>query len=79
MIRFSGLTAEMMSAVSTTLRDVQDTLLGMFNSRTILIGHSLESDLMALKVIQQDIGLSVRAIYSNLVNLTNSLIFMHAK
>ena len=57
MIRFSGLTAEMMSAVSTTLRDVQDTLLGVFNSRTILIGHSLESDLLALKVIQQDIWL----------------------
>lgn len=36
---------------SRTLRDVQAVLLSMFNSKTVLIGHSLESDLKALKLI----------------------------
>lgn len=36
---------------SITLRDVQAVLLSMFSADTILIGHSLESDLLALKVI----------------------------
>lgn len=35
---------------SVTLRDVQAVLLSMFSADTILIGHSLESDLLALKV-----------------------------
>lgn len=35
---------------SISLRDVQAVLLSMFNADTILIGHSLESDLLALKV-----------------------------
>lgn len=33
------------------MRDVQAVLLSMFNSKTILIGHSLESDFKALKLI----------------------------
>lgn len=37
---------------SISLRDVQAVLLSMFNADTILIGHSLESDLLALKVSQ---------------------------
>ena len=35
---------------SISLRDVQAVLLSMFSSDTVLIGHSLESDLRALKV-----------------------------
>lgn len=35
---------------SISLRDVQAVLLSMFSADTILIGHSLESDLLALKV-----------------------------
>ena len=48
--RFSGLTAEDLVGVSTTLRDVQAILLSLFSDKTILVGHSLESDAMALKV-----------------------------
>jgi len=48
--RFSGLAAQQMHEVTTTLRDVQAVLLAMFSDRTILIGHSLESDFIALKV-----------------------------
>lgn len=33
------------------MRDVQAVLLSMFNSKSILIGHSLESDLKSLKLI----------------------------
>jgi len=48
--RFSGITAEHMRGVRTSLRDVQAVLLNMFHDRTILIGHSLENDFIALKV-----------------------------
>ncbi|NXD28763.1 REXO1 exonuclease, partial [Spelaeornis formosus] len=48
--RFSGVTAEDLENTSITLRDVQAVLLNMFSADTILIGHSLESDLFALKV-----------------------------
>ena len=48
--RFSGISeADMRSAVMT-LGDVHTLLKRLFNSKTILIGHSLESDLIALKV-----------------------------
>ena len=49
--RFSGVTRQQMHGVTTTLRDVQAVLLSMFRDNTILIGHSLESDFIALKVI----------------------------
>nr|KAF6349930.1 RNA exonuclease 1-like protein [Myotis myotis] len=40
---------------SISLRDVQAVLLSMFSADTILIGHSLESDLLALKVIHSTV------------------------
>ncbi|XP_068089964.1 RNA exonuclease 1 homolog isoform X3 [Hyperolius riggenbachi] len=49
--RFSGVTEEDLENTSITLRDVQAVLLCMFSCDTILIGHSLESDLFALKLI----------------------------
>uniref|UniRef100_F7FLP1 RNA exonuclease 1 homolog n=1 Tax=Monodelphis domestica TaxID=13616 RepID=F7FLP1_MONDO len=49
--RFSGVTEEDLQNACITLRDVQAVLLNMFSSDTILIGHSLESDLFALKLI----------------------------
>lgn len=48
---YSGITEEMLAPVRRTLRDVQAALLTMFHARTVLIGHSLESDLKALKLI----------------------------
>lgn len=49
-IRFSGISEEDLEDCKTTIRDVQAALLTRFSSRTVLIGHSLESDLVALKV-----------------------------
>ena len=48
--RFSGISEADMRTAVMTLSDVHTLLKRLFNSKTILIGHSLESDLIALKV-----------------------------
>uniref|UniRef100_A0A8C7YEI3 REX1, RNA exonuclease 1 homolog n=1 Tax=Oryzias sinensis TaxID=183150 RepID=A0A8C7YEI3_9TELE len=53
--RFSGVTEEDLENTTITLRDVQAVLLCMFSSESILIGHSLESDLLALKLIHSSV------------------------
>ncbi|XP_029004193.1 RNA exonuclease 1 homolog [Betta splendens] len=53
--RFSGVTQEDLEGTTITLRDVQAVLLSMFSAESILIGHSLESDLLALKLIHSSI------------------------
>ncbi|XP_005007156.3 exonuclease GOR-like [Cavia porcellus] len=53
--RFSGVTEADLAHTSVRLRDVQAFLLGLLSADTILIGHSLESDLLALKVIHHSV------------------------
>lgn len=53
--RYSGITEQMLGRINTTLRDVQAILLSMFHAKTILVGHSLESDLKALKIIHDNV------------------------
>ncbi|CAD6270326.1 unnamed protein product [Miscanthus lutarioriparius] len=48
--RFSGITAEMLADVSTTLQEIQEEFVGLVHKETILVGHSLENDLMALRI-----------------------------
>ncbi|KAG6002102.1 hypothetical protein E4U21_003454 [Claviceps maximensis] len=48
--RFSGITEEMLAPVTTTLADIQAKLVALLDARTILIGHSLESDTKALQL-----------------------------
>ena len=47
----SGITAEQMRGVTTTLEDVQRELLELIAQETILIGHSLENDLRRLRIM----------------------------
>ncbi|XP_059167068.1 RNA exonuclease 1 homolog [Physella acuta] len=53
--RFSGITAADMKGVATNLRGVQAVMLSMISDKTILMGHSLESDLVALKLIHSTV------------------------
>ncbi|PPJ53445.1 hypothetical protein CBER1_00308 [Cercospora berteroae] len=47
---YSGITPAMMENVTTTLGEVQTRLLSILTPQTILIGHSLNSDLNALQI-----------------------------
>lgn len=48
--RFSGITEEMLTPVTTSLADIQARLLELLTPRTILVGHSLESDTKAMQI-----------------------------
>ncbi|TKA63615.1 hypothetical protein B0A49_10434 [Cryomyces minteri] len=47
---YSGITKAMLEPVTTTLADIQAQLLTLLTPKTILIGHSLNADLTALKM-----------------------------
>lgn len=49
--QFSGITEEMLAPVTTTLPDIQKRLLSLITPRTVLVGHSLNSDMAVLKMV----------------------------
>ncbi|XP_039658735.1 RNA exonuclease 1 homolog isoform X3 [Perca fluviatilis] len=49
--RFSGISEEDVKGNCTSLTEVQETLLSFISADTILIGHGLETDLCALKLL----------------------------
>ncbi|XP_073399772.1 RNA exonuclease 1 homolog [Dendrobates tinctorius] len=53
--RFSGVTEENLKNITTSIRDVQAIMLNLFSADTILIGHGLENDLVALKLIHETV------------------------
>lgn len=53
--KYSGITHEMMIKVTSTLKDVQGEILKIVAADTILVGHSLENDLAALKLVHKRI------------------------
>lgn len=53
--KYSGITEDSLKNCSKRLLDVQLDLLKVFDKDTILIGHSLESDLKALKMVHYNV------------------------
>ncbi|XP_050431705.1 RNA exonuclease 1 homolog [Adelges cooleyi] len=53
--KYSGITEESLKYCSKRLFEVQLDLLKMFNRDSILIGHSLENDLKALKIVHYNV------------------------
>ncbi|XP_071402351.1 RNA exonuclease 1 homolog [Centroberyx affinis] len=49
--RFSGVSEEDVRGTSTSIREVQQTLLSFISTDTVLIGHCLETNLCALKLL----------------------------
>jgi len=53
--QYSGLTAEIMADAKISLEDAQQMFVERFDATTIFVGHSLEQDLRALRIVHLNI------------------------
>ena len=58
--RYSGITQELLKDVVINLEDIHEKLKKIIFQNTIIIGHSLENDLQALKVLTIFIILKIK-------------------
>ena len=49
--QFSGITQQALASVTTNLADIQTRICEFLTAETLLVGHGLENDLRALKII----------------------------
>lgn len=49
--QYSGITAQALAGVTTSLTDIQRQVCEFVSAETLLVGHGLENDLKALKII----------------------------
>ena len=52
---YSGITDKHLASATITLGDAQDAFLRIVGEKTILVGHSAECDLRALKIIHDNV------------------------
>eukprot|EP00397_Hematodinium_sp_SG-2012_P026545 GEMP01027816.1.p1 GENE.GEMP01027816.1~~GEMP01027816.1.p1 ORF type:complete len:515 (-),score=91.54 GEMP01027816.1:771-2291(-) len=53
--QFSGITEEMLKTTSLVLKDLQEELLTVIRPNSVLVGHGLENDLWAMKLVHPHI------------------------
>lgn len=76
--RWSGITEDTLDGVTTTLQDVQARVRSLLPVDAVLVGHSLENDLRALKVTACVVVVRLAAVahhllaYSTIPRLTRS-------
>ena len=54
-LEFSGLTSKMLRDVETRIEDIQVRLLSLIDENDIIIGHSLENDVRALRLVHENV------------------------
>lgn len=86
--RFSGITAEMLAPVRTRLADMQARFLELVPAEALLVGHALQNDLRALKVLHANIIDTAflfphpkvrRAVHSNLFDVQLATLLEHCQ